>query len=940
MSQPTDPEAPTVEASVSGDDATVDASVSGDEAPARVRPPLAPTLPAGTKVGRYVIERALGAGGMGVVYAARDPELDRNVAIKLLHAGAPAERLRREAQALAKLHHPNVVTVFDVGQHDGQSFVAMALVDGKNLRMWQRESRPIRELLRVILEAGRGLLAAHDAGLMHRDFKPDNVFVSHHGNVLVGDFGLARSADDAPDISSNAMAAADTGLTMTGALVGTPAYMPPEQARGEPELASDQFAFCVTAWELLYGERPFAGANVEEVIDAIEHGRISEPKNDRGVPTRIRRALERGMAPRPADRWPTIAALLDELSGQRARRKRVAILAVVGVVAIAGLAFGASRMMRTDAARCRPADERLATAWNAQTRTELRDALARTAPFAATAIDNAMQSIDRYGTTWKQSWNKTCSAKEISDTAFDLQIECLERRLSALGVTIGELRGADAMGARNVLDTVERLPDVSACGDVATLRKVAQAPPAQQAQIRELEQRVARAETLTALGKWNEAGELFTALERDVTTANFAPLSARAALAHATLDTTSERWPDAKTRLDSAIAQSNASGDDETLAHAYVDLARVSQAMNDPKRAQELGGIARAVVHRIGDPKSLTDALDVVDAELLFSDGEIDDAIAAYTRIIAAVDAADAKTRSKLQMRRARLLLIQSRLDEGSKAYDAALADTISAVGDNHPLYASRLAERAHFYVLRGNVATGLADWDRAYKILVATIGPDDPVSVQTEEHLAGVAVWLGRHDEGLARERHVVEVRERLSGPEAAAKFRIELVHLLLIAGRVGEAEQEIERVLEIVRKSPRDALMLPDAERELSMVRFAQGRIAEAREIYDDSRRAIDGLLAADNDAHDLWWIAGAHISLAQGNADAAIAEASKLTRGIELGEAKLVLAQALAKKGDKKAAAAAIEASYAALEGLMPGGNARPDLRTKLATLRASL
>jgi serine/threonine protein kinase/tetratricopeptide (TPR) repeat protein len=930
MSGPTDPEAPTVEA-----------SASGGSAPARVRPPERPSLPAGTKIGRYIIERALGSGGMGVVYAARDPELDRNVAIKLLHEGAPAERLRREAQALAKLHHPNVVTVFDVGQHEGQSFVAMALVDGKNLRAWQRERRPNRELLRVIIEAGRGLVAAHDAGLMHRDFKPDNVFVSHHGNVLVGDFGLARSADDAPDTSSNTLSAADTGLTMTGALVGTPAYMAPEQARGEPELSSDQFAFCVTAWELLYGERPFAGGNVEEVIDSIEHGRIKDPKDDRGVPARVRRALERGMAAKPADRWPSIGALLDELSGRRVRRQRSMILVGLGLLALAGLVFGASRMMRADtASRCRPAEERLSSVWNPATRTEVRDALVRVAPFATTAIDNAMRALDGYGVKWKKAWSSTCSAKEISDTAFDLEIECLDRRLAALGVTVGELRGADATGARNVLETVERLPDTAACADVATLRKVAQAPPAQQAQIRELEQRIVRAETLVALDKWNEAGELFTALDRDVAALGFAPLAARAAFARASLEVTTERWPDAKTHLDTAIAQANASGDDDTLARAYVKLAKVSRVLGDQKRARELVPIARAVVQRIGDPRTLKEELDTLDAELLVKEGKIDDAIVAFTQLVAAVDPADRKQRAELEMRRASLLRVQGRLDEAMKAFDAALADTASAVGENHPQYALRLADRAHLTVLRGETPKGLADWDIAYKTLVAALGPDDPASAEVEEHIAGVAVWLGRYDEGLARERHVVEVRERISGASDTVRYRVEYTHLLLIAGRVAEAEQQIEQALDVARKSPPTAMIVPDAERELAMVRFAQGRIDEAHKIFEASLRAIEKVLAADNDALDLWWVAGAHISLARGNVDAAISQASKLTRGIELGEAKLVLAQALAKKGDRAGAAAAIEESYAALEGLMPGGNARPDLRAKLAALKATL
>ena len=225
---------------------------------------------AGDRVDRYVIEARLGAGGMGVVYAAHDPELGRKVAIKLVRAGADDERLRREAQALARLAHPNVVAVHDVGTCDGQVFIAMALVEGQNLRRWLATPRPVDAILRHLVAAGRGLAAAHAAGLIHRDLKPDNIFVSATGETLVGDFGLARdaaapAADDAP-LTAPPLASPD--LTLTGTVLGTPAYMAPEQATGAATRASDQFSFCVTAWEALHGARPFAGRGMAEILEA------------------------------------------------------------------------------------------------------------------------------------------------------------------------------------------------------------------------------------------------------------------------------------------------------------------------------------------------------------------------------------------------------------------------------------------------------------------------------------------------------------------------------------------------------------------------------------------------------------------------------------------------------------------------------------------------
>ncbi|HWO25861.1 MAG TPA: bifunctional serine/threonine-protein kinase/formylglycine-generating enzyme family protein [Kofleriaceae bacterium] len=273
-------------------------------------------LSAGDRVARYMIEAVLGRGGMGVVYRARDPELGRAVAIKVLRRGAASgKRLRREAQALAKLSHPNVVAVHDVGTHDGQPFIAMALVEGDTLRQWLITPRPLPAVLDVLLAAGRGLAAAHEAGLIHRDLKPDNIFVAHNGQVLVGDFGLARGIG-----SVELEAAGSTGddelapaLTQSGMVLGTPAYMAPEQAAGDATMASDQFSFCVMAWEAFTRARPFAGTSTAELLANIRSGSVTEPEGERALPSWIDTALRRGLAADPARRFPSMTALLGAL---------------------------------------------------------------------------------------------------------------------------------------------------------------------------------------------------------------------------------------------------------------------------------------------------------------------------------------------------------------------------------------------------------------------------------------------------------------------------------------------------------------------------------------------------------------------------------------------------------------------------------------------------
>jgi tRNA A-37 threonylcarbamoyl transferase component Bud32 len=283
----------------------------------------APTLEPGTRVGRYVVLEQVGVGAMSTVYAAQDPELDRRVALKLLRADARGDDLRarlyREAKAMARLAHPNVITVHDVGAYGSQLFVAMELVTGGTLRGWlARAPRGWRAILETFAQAGRGLACAHAAGLVHRDFKPDNVLVSEDGRVRVTDFGLVRaSQDEAPEVDAATPLAADlvTTITRTGALVGTPAYMAPEQLRGEAtDARSDMFGFCVALYEALYEERPFEGRNVGRLRSTTASGVVRPTPRGSDVPDGVRDALLVGLRPRPADRYASMDALLDALA--------------------------------------------------------------------------------------------------------------------------------------------------------------------------------------------------------------------------------------------------------------------------------------------------------------------------------------------------------------------------------------------------------------------------------------------------------------------------------------------------------------------------------------------------------------------------------------------------------------------------------------------------
>jgi serine/threonine protein kinase len=304
-------------------------------------------LLAGATVGRYEIRRVVGSGGMGVVYEAHDPTLNRRVALKVIKSRITDERgdqhLLREAEAQAQLQHPNVVAVYDVGTFDDQIFVAMELVDGVTLSTWMTQPRSIAEILDAFAQAGRGLVAAHAADLVHRDFKPDNVLVDSDGRVRVGDFGLARWTPSAVETPSPARS--DTLMTATGALVGTPAYMAPEQLTGGTvDARTDQFSFCVALYEAIYGRRPFAGTSVAALTsEVLESPRVAPPR--RGVPGHLRRSIVRGLSVAQGDRFSTLAELLTHLSARPRTLRRIALAAlpVIAIVCAAVLLHGQER---------------------------------------------------------------------------------------------------------------------------------------------------------------------------------------------------------------------------------------------------------------------------------------------------------------------------------------------------------------------------------------------------------------------------------------------------------------------------------------------------------------------------------------------------------------------------------------------------------------------
>ena len=401
----------------------------------------------GQTAGRYKLVELNGAGAMGEVYRAEDPELGRDIAIEILHAGGSQPRLLREAQARAKLAHANVLRIHDVGTVDDRVFLARELVTGSTLRA-RFEASEWKPLVELIKSAGRGLAAAHAAGLVHGDFKPENVLVSNDGRVLVTDFGLARE-HQAP-VDGHVFA-------------GTPAYMAPEQFEGKPATAaSDQFSLCVTLFEALYGERPFQGST--EATLRTAHATLTFPAKP--IPRHLVRLLRRGLSPDPAARFPALSDLLEDL--EHSPRKLIG--STVGLLAAGAIAAILVSRSSSGPACAEAAD--LAGVWDDATRAKLAQAFERSGlPDAKPSLATIDSQLERYATTWSSTATETCRATARgaqSEALLDLRVQCLQRRRHELGALVEQLTGGDQDNLRDAVRAVLALPSVGACADVSS----------------------------------------------------------------------------------------------------------------------------------------------------------------------------------------------------------------------------------------------------------------------------------------------------------------------------------------------------------------------------------------------------------------------------------------------------------------------------------------
>ncbi len=764
------------------------------------------------KMGRFVVLGALGSGGMGSVLEAFDRSLDRRVALKVLHHGLALEhreRLVREAKAMARLSHPNVVQVYEVGEADGDTFIAMEYLRGQTLRAWcERAPSPTwRECLEVFLQAGEGLAAAHAEGVIHRDFKPSNAFIDERGRVCVLDFGLARQASDlpsrppvSPDLNNSDSLDFNTPLTRTGAVLGTPAYMPLEQLMGEEaDARSDQFSYCVALYEGLYGERPYAGSTIASLRTALVKGEPKPAPRDAAVPEALRRVLLRGLAREPAERWPSMEALLAALREQIEPRSRrwIALGAFVGVGL---LGVGAARYAEL-AQRCAGARAQLEGVWDDATRHEVQTAIMATElSFAGDTWERVAARIDDYASAWTAKHTEVCESttvrREQSEAVMDLRMACLQERRLALSEATAVLRQADAARVEGAVPLVASLPALARCDDLEALRAVLPPPedPVKAAEVSRLRDELARARALDASTAYRDALAIAEPIVSQAEALGYAPLVAEALYQRARLDARIGSLERAHEDAERAYLLGAELRHDDVEVDAVTLLIEVEKRQGRNEAGLLWGKTATALAR---DPRRQAYTANYVGGVLLRL-GRYDEALA--------------------RARRAR------ELGEGALAgRDPILASSLTLIGNIHQAKDELDAARERY--------------EEARAFYEEQFGARSPSVAQVLNNIGVVLLIQGEYEQARAIHLRALEIREEALGADAlaVAETLLNLGNVLKDLVRLEEAQRAYERALAI--RSAAHGLRHPDVahlQNNLALVLRSQGQTSAALELH----------------------------------------------------------------------------------------------------------
>jgi tetratricopeptide (TPR) repeat protein/predicted Ser/Thr protein kinase len=789
-------------------------------------------LARGTVVGRYTVLSLVGRGGMSEVYGAYDPELDRKVALKFLRprgSGSPASaesRLLREARAIAQISHPNVIAVYDVGTFGDRVFVAIEYVEGRTLGAWLAERPRSRgAIMAVFADAARGLEAAHAKGLIHRDFKPENVLVGADGIVRVMDFGLARWMDDDPNTgdepSSPPMRAVGVDLTRTGTAVGTPLYMAPEQRTGSAaDARADQFSFCVALYEALYGQHPFVDRDEPGSLPSVVTTKEVRPPPPRStVAAWMRRALLRGLSPSPEARWPSMADLMSALTVDpaRTRRRRLAFAAaIVGLVAGLGVARARVHSQRD---RCDTGPSRLAGIWSGSgpgassdpRREVVRAAfLATGVPSAAEVWERTAAGLDRYAADWLRMDRDSCEATHVRGEQpvpiFVRRAACLDERRGALRALVDVLATADAAMMTSAVDAVRALPALDLCADLPSLSRTAEPRDLEvRRRVDDLRRRALVARALHDTGRDPQAIATGRPLLVEARTVGYPPLVAELLEMLGSFEMTILD-PETPATLEEAVWLALASNRDEVAARAAIVLAGFKAFDRPGHEGERWAKLANALLDRLGDGHE--------------------------------------RLRSWLLTDRGVALQESNHLPESLRLLTETIALKRRLLPTDGPDLARTLICRAETFHKLGDDTRAIADVEEARDLLGASYGPNSVLVAQTLSNRGEYLAAVGRPEDALASFRDSLArwSKQVTSDNRFLAYPLTGLGQALVTVGRASEARTPLERALRIREASEPDPTPRGDTEFALAGVLWVEGDRAHAIELAKAARRHYD--------------------------------------------------------------------------------------------------
>jgi serine/threonine protein kinase/Tfp pilus assembly protein PilF len=758
-------------------DGTETETISGEVKPTSLGPEQSTGI---EKIDRYIVGQRIGKGAMGEIYSAIDTELKRKVALKVLKdSGGPRqgiEKLRsgieREARALARLAHPNVVTVFDVGTSNERVFVSMEYVSGLTVKQWLAKRSPgWKEILAVFLQAGRGLAAAHEAGVVHRDFKPSNVMVGNDGRVRVLDFGVALIPDSEPEA---AQAAASDMPAAKRFAVGTPAYTAPELLRGIKASAdSDQFSFCAALFEALYGERPFAGRTLADYQDQAQSGEVREPPPGSNVPVWLHRIVLRGLQPNPTARYSSMADLLRALENDPVARWRRWLIRAAGA-ALAIIAVTASyRLWQQQSQLFESGEIRLEGVWDEQRRQDIRSAFANSGKnFSSVTYATVESILDTYADEWLVQYSRTCEAtgrvKGKSDPVLMQRLACLDDRLAELGALTSRLAQADAELVSLVVEAASRLSRVSRCADAnILLMGVIESPGDKE-----------RSQEIRALRDQLAEVRASYVLKRDTESLSLA----RSALERATALAEPVLEAESKLFMAKVLLLSGKAGVEETRRLCYECIWAA-----EAKRADVLVAQAWAVIVSTLNPKDS-------EAEI---NRLINFAVAAHERVGESADL-KAELYSCLASAYNRL----GRYEDSNKYYRQAVGLAEKVGGTESLGHVSNLNDLAVSYIRLGRYAEAVPLLQQTLALKERLIGIEHERALSTIINLGISHAAIGDYDSAAASYEKALAVATRSHNPYLIGKIHNLFGTLEWRRKRYQASLQHLLKSLEILRQ------------------------------------------------------------------------------------------------------------------------------------------